>query len=95
MGVSAIYVAAAATVASSVYQGKQARDARKDAERQAELERQALAELQAEPEPTLPGPDDDAARRGRRRSITAQMRRRGRASTILTGQSSNADALGA
>ena len=38
-------------------------------------------------DPVMPTPDDDAIRQARRRSIIQQMGRRGRASTILTGDS--------
>lgn len=44
-------------------------------------------------EPPTPLPDDEAMRKARRRSITSQMARRGRASTILTDQGTG-DALG-
>lgn len=63
------------------------------AERQLATEREALAALQAGPEPALPTADDEATKRARRRSIAAQLRRRGRASTILT-DSGASDALG-
>lgn len=39
---------------------------------------------------SMPTPDDEEVRRARRRSLTDQLQRRGRASTILT----NDDALG-
>lgn len=68
------------------------KDARKDAERQAAKEREALAALQQEPEPVMPVPDDKAMRDARRRSISSQMRRRGRASTLLS--ESGGDGLG-
>lgn len=45
-------------------------------------------------EPATPLPDEEAMKKARRRSITAQMARRGRASTILTNQDSGGDALG-
>lgn len=44
------------------------------------------------PAPVLPSPDDDAAQVKRRRSLSAQIARRGRASTILT--SDNTERLG-
>lgn len=81
MAVSAVIVAAGAMAASTAVQYSESRKARKDAERQADLERQTLAELQAEAEPVMPLANDRAARR---RSISGQMRRRGRSSTILT-----------
>lgn len=48
-------------------------------------QREALAAMQREPEPTMPTPDDEAVRRARRRSIARQLGARGRQSTILTG----------
>lgn len=37
-----------------------------------------------EPPPTMPTPDDEAIKKARRRSLTRQYSRRGRASTILS-----------
>ena len=45
-----------------------------------------------EPPPVMPVPDDEAMKKARRRSITQQLSRRGRQSTILSDSSS--DALG-
>lgn len=70
------------------------KDQRKDAEKQAAQTRDALASLKKEPEPTMPSADDAATKAARSRSIAEQIRRRGRASTILTG-SSGPDSLGA
>ena len=39
----------------------------------------------AEPKPVMPTPDDAAVKAARKRSISSQKRRMGRASTILTG----------
>ena len=43
--------------------------------------------------PVMPEPDDEAVKRAKRRSIADQMRRRGRASTVLAD--SGTDTLGA
>jgi hypothetical protein len=81
-----------AVAGSGGLEALEARKARKLAERLAAEERDRLAALQALDPPTIPDPE--AVRRGeRRRSITSQMRRRGRASTILTNTDS--DVLGA
>ena len=76
MGVGAALIGSAAL--GLISSDRAADRARRDAAR----EREALAALQNEPEPSLPDPE--AIKRARRRSITGQMRRRGRASTILT-----------
>ena len=94
MGVSAAWAVAATAATSANMQRIQANQARRAAEAQAALEREALAALQEEPEPLMPLGDDASVRRARRRSISAQMRRRGRASTILTDTGAG-DALGA
>jgi hypothetical protein len=94
MGVSAA-VAAVATVGSAAVQQDSSRKARHSAEDQAKAEREQLAQLAAQPENVIPTADDQAVKDARRRSITAQLRRRGRASTILTGDSSVGDTLGA
>lgn len=44
-----------------------------------------------EPPPVMPTADDDAVKRAKKKSIAAQVARRGRASTILT---QNDDAVG-
>jgi len=93
MGVTAAWVGVGLAATSANMQRIEAKQARRSAESQAALEREALAALQEEPEPVMPLADDAATRRARRRSITGQMRRRGRASTILT-DSGAADALG-
>lgn len=87
-------IAAFAAVGTAVVQNDQARKARHSAEDQAKAEREQLAQLAAEPEPVIPTPDDATVKDARRRSITAQLRRRGRSSTILTGDSGGSDALG-
>lgn len=69
------------------------RKATKAAQADAALERERLAALQAEPEPVVPTTDDETIRRSRQRSISAQMRRRGRTSTILTNSTAT-DPLG-
>jgi len=70
----------------------QQRKMRKAAEEAARKERQAVEamqrEIQAEaeqPDKAMPTPDDDASRRAKRRSLSSFSRRRGRQSTILTG----------
>lgn len=93
MAISAIAAAGAVTAGVAVKGNIDARKDRKKAEQQAAIEREQLAALQAEAESPMPIPDDEAARRARRRSIVAQRARRGRQSTILTDTSS--DALGA
>lgn len=95
MGVEVATIAAIVGAGATAYGALQSREARKDAERQAAQQREALAALEAEPVPAVPTPDDDASKRARQRSISAQLRRRGRASTILTNQDSGSDALGA
>ena len=93
MGGTALVVAGGALAVSSGLQYVEAKKDRRAAERQAELERQALAELQVQSETPMLLADDAAARAARRRSITSQMRRRGRQSTILTSPESS-DTLG-
>lgn len=92
MGVSAAVIAGAAAVNTGVqyYEG---RKARKSAEAQAAAEREQMAQIANRKEPVIPESDDAATRAARRRSIAAQIRRRGRASTILT-QDSASDTLG-
>ena len=46
------------------------------------------------PPTVMPTPDDKAIQDAKRRSIAAQMARRGRASTILTGNQSGGETLG-
>lgn len=75
----------------------QQRKAQKKAEEDAALARQAMADAQAaaaQPKPVIPAANDDAVRKARQRSIAAQLRRRGRQSTILTDDTAG-DALGA
>jgi len=95
MGANAAYWAiAAVTAGAASAQHDQANAARNQAEREANRQRDALAALQQEEEPIMPIADDDSVRRARRRSITSQMRRRGRASTILTDTTASSDVLG-
>jgi len=94
MGVTAMYAVAAVGAASAVDQHQSAKKARTAAEENAAKEREALAALQQEDEAPIPLADEDAIRKQRRRSIASQMRRRGRASTILT-DSGTGDTLGA
>lgn len=94
MAVSAT-IAAVATVGTAIVQQDSARKARHSAEDQAKAEREQLAQLAAQPENVIPEADSASVNDARRRSITAQLRRRGRASTILTGDSASAgDTLG-
>lgn len=93
MGVETALLAVAAVSAYGAYEQRQdAKEARKQAERQAALDREAIAALKAEPTPAMPTSAD--ARRARRTSIAEQMRRRGRASTILTDSTESSDVLG-
>jgi hypothetical protein len=46
------------------------------------------------PPTVMPVPDDQAVQQAKRRSIAAQMARRGRASTILTDSQSSGETLG-
>ena len=80
MAVSAAIVAGVG-VATTAYEAKEARKTRKSAENQAALEREQMATLAAKPEPVIPEANDDDTRRARRRSISAQLRRRGRRSS--------------
>lgn len=83
-------VGLATTAGATVYSADQSRQATHKA---ADSQREALAALQAQPQPTIPGAD--AANAARRASISEQMRRRGRASTVLTSTDAvGADALG-
>lgn len=86
---------ASAVGAGASYVGQQ--KAQKQADKDAALARQQMADLQAEaskPKPVIPAANDEAVRRARERSIASQLRRRGRSSTILT-QSDATDTLGA
>lgn len=97
MGISA---GIAVFAGASVYSARQSRKARQDAERAAHEEREAIRAMQreiqaeaAEANKAIPTPDDDASRRARRRSMSSYSRRRGRQSTMLTGDVSS-DSLG-
>ena len=88
----AAYIGTAAV--TTAVQMNAAEGDREDAENQATLERQRLADLQAEEKPVIPLGDDAATKRSRRRSIASQMQRRGRQSTILTDDTQSGDVLG-
>lgn len=81
-------------------QAHQQRKARKEAQAAADVERAQIEALQREitaqaAEKPMPTPDDDAARRAKRRSVAGTARRRGRQSTILTsGTGVTGDSLG-
>lgn len=73
----------------------EAKKTRQAMEEQAAAERQRLAALEAKPVPALP--TSGVARNAARASITAQIRRRGRESTILSpslGSQVTGDTLG-
>lgn len=93
MGISAV-IAAGAMVIGGVVQADEARKARHSAEAAAEKQQQQLEELAAKPKPVIPVADDKAIQDAKRRSISDQIRRRGRASTILTDTTGGGDALG-
>ena len=82
------------SAAATAYGAYNSMQARKDTERQAAQQREALAALEAKPIAVIPNADDDATKAARRRSIAGQMQRRGRQSTLLTDQDSGGDALG-
>jgi hypothetical protein len=79
--------AAVAGAATAAYSANEGSKARKSASAQSALDRQAMADLQGEPEISIPTADDASVRRARHRSIAGMQRRRGRQSTILTGDS--------
>lgn len=99
MGFSAAVAAAVVIGGSMAYGAREQRKQRQEEERQTEAERarleavqrQITAESVASP---MPDADPMAQRRAKRRSISEQMRRRGRASTILTGDGTTSDPLG-
>lgn len=94
MGATAAVLGAAFLGFSAVDAHENARRAANQAKDEAAKQREALASLQAEPTPVIPIADE-TAKAARRRSIVDQMRRRGRASTILTDTSAApSDALG-
>ena len=89
MAIAAIIIGAVVGgggVAYSTDQQRKAAHEAMDAQRAAAAAL-SVPELQAQPVPTMPSPglQSDTARAARRASIAEQMRRRGRASTILTG----------
>lgn len=90
MGMSAFAIISTALAAKG-YMDQQ--KAAKEAKKAAEDQKVQLEALQREEAPTMP--DADAQAKARRRSISAQLGRRGRASTILTsGDSTTGDPLG-
>ncbi len=96
MGVDPITLIAIAGAIGTGASYLQQQKAQKKADQDAALARQQMAELQsaaAQPKPVIPAANDDAVKRAKERSIAAQLRRRGRASTILT-DTGNSDALG-
>lgn len=78
MGTEAGWVPLVATILGATQQAS----SRQAASREAAAQRDALAALAKK---TVNMPDPDAQERARRRSISMQLARRGRASTILTG----------
>ena len=86
MAVSGPFIAAgitaAAAVGSAAVSANQSSIANKRRKNAAAAQLAALEALEAEPTPALP--DDDAINRQRRRSISRQLGRGGRQSTILT-----------
>lgn len=97
MGVDPITILAISSAigVGSSYIGQQ--KAQKKADQDAALARQQMADLQsaaAAPKPVIPAANDEAVRRAKERSIASQIRRRGRASTILTDTTAGTDALG-
>lgn len=83
--------AAAAIVASAIFGTivgvSESEKARKSSKKAAKAQTEALEQLteQAEEVEPIPLADDEAADAARRRSVSEQIRRRGRQSTILTG----------
>lgn len=75
-------IAAAVTTAGTVYAAQQSRKAAKSAQPAAPGTPEAIPEVSA-PEP-MPVSDGAATALAKRRSVSDQLRRRGRASTILT-----------
>lgn len=97
MGFSAAVAAAVVIGGSMAYGAREQRKARKAEEEQTELARQELEAVQrqiAVESQAKPMPDPQDQKRAKRRSIADQMRRRGRASTVLTGDSTVGDPLG-
>lgn len=86
--------AAAAGQAANMASGIGAQQAaERMAEEEAARQRALIAEMREEKAEPIPIADEDTMRRNRRRSMASIMRRRGRASTILTGGAQ--DRLGA
>lgn len=91
MGVSAAWAVAAIAAAGVAQQADSSRYASNTARDEAKRQRDLLASLKDQPVPEMPTPDSAQARLEKRRSIASQLSRRGRASTMLTG---NKDPLG-
>lgn len=95
MGFSAAIAAVA--VGSMVYGAHEQNKARKEEEKQTAAARDQLEavkrQISAE-DAASPMPDPNDQKRAKRRSISEQMRRRGRSSTVLTGDSTVGDPLG-
>ena len=86
MGITAaLWVATAVAGASAVNANETGRKARNTAKDQAEASRKQMADIQAEGEVGIPTANDQDAMRTRRRSIASMQKRKGRQSTILTG----------
>lgn len=94
MGVTAALLTATAAAGGAVVVDDTSRKARNQAKDQAKEEAKRLAALAAQPELAIPEGDDAATARAKRRSISAQLRRRGRQSTILTGNAPGGETLG-
>ncbi len=89
MAMTALAISAAVGAGTAVYSATESRKSRKQAELDAAKERDSLAALQQEKEAAIPSADSDAVRRARRRSIASMTRRKGRQSTILTGDTTS------
>lgn len=85
-----VLATAGALAGTGGYSAYEQRKARKQAEAAANEERARLEELRNQPPARLPTETD--AKNARRRSIRSLLARKGRSSTILTGEGS--DALG-
>jgi len=98
MGVSAFIAVSAVTLAVTSNQAsianKRAKNAAAAAKRQSDESVAALEALEVEPEAAIPTGDDEAIRRQRRRSISRQLSRGGRQSTILTDSGSGGSGVG-
>lgn len=84
-------IGAAATVYSSVQSAKMAKKSFALQQQQASDLKNALA---SQPQPTMPQPTGQATEAAKRLSLEEQMRRRGRAASILTDTAGSSDVLG-